>query len=92
MFAGSEWPETCFELPDPWTILLYTDGLIEGHDGGNGHLGEERLRELFVEQLGRVPNWRADPRRLLDGLIHRIETLNGREFDDDVAGLLIGSR
>lgn len=92
MFAGSEWPETCFELPDPWTILLYTDGLIEGHDGGNGHLGEERLRELFLEQLDRLPAWRADPHRLLDGLIHRIETLNGREFDDDVAGLLLGSR
>jgi serine phosphatase RsbU (regulator of sigma subunit) len=92
MFAGSEWPETCFELPDPWTILLYTDGLIEGHDGGTGHLGEARLRELLLEQLGRMRNWRADPRRLLDGLIQRIETLNGREFDDDVAGLLLGSR
>jgi len=63
-----------------------------GHDGGSGHLGEERLHELLVEQLGRMPNWRADPRRLLDGLIHRIETLNGHEFDDDVAGLLLGSR
>jgi serine phosphatase RsbU (regulator of sigma subunit) len=92
MFAGSEWPETCFELPDPWTILLYTDGLIEGHDGGDGHLGEERLHELLLEQLGRMPSWRADPHRLLEGLIHRIETLNGREFDDDVAGLLLGSR
>ena len=92
MFAGSDWPETCFELPDPWTILLYTDGLIEGRDGGHGHLGEERLHELLREQLGRMPDWRADPRRLLDGLIRRIETLNGHEFDDDVAGLLVGSR
>jgi serine phosphatase RsbU (regulator of sigma subunit) len=92
MFAGSEWPESSFELPDPWTILLYTDGLIEGHDGGDGHLGEERLRDLLVEQLGYLPSWRANPRRLLDLLIHRIETLNGREFDDDVAALLLGSR
>jgi serine phosphatase RsbU (regulator of sigma subunit) len=92
MFAGSAWPESRFELPDPWTILLYTDGLIEGHDGGSGHLGEGRLRELLVDQLGRLPGWRGDPHRLLDGLIHRIEKLNGREFDDDVAGLLVGSR
>ena len=92
MFAGSAWPETRFQLPGRWTILLYTDGLIEGHDGSDGHLGEERLRELLLEQLGRLPKWRDDPRRLLDGLIHRIETLNGREFDDDVAGLLLGSR
>lgn len=91
MFAGSEWPESRFELPQPWTILLYTDGLIEGHDGGSGHLGEERLRELLLEQLGRLPDWRADPDRLLDSLIRRIEKLNGQEFDDDVAVLLLGS-
>jgi serine phosphatase RsbU (regulator of sigma subunit) len=76
---------------DPWTILLYTDGLTEGHDGGNGHNGEERLHELLLVQLGARPNWRADPHQLLDGLIHRIENLNGHEFDDDVAGLLVGS-
>src|SRR5450432_1888128 len=91
MFSGSEWAESRFELPRPWTILLYTDGLIEGHDGGSGHLGEERLRELLVEQLGRLPNWSADPHRLIDGLIRRIEELNGQEFDDDVAVLLLGS-
>lgn len=92
MFAGSRWPETTLELPDPWTILLYTDGLIEGYDGGNGHLGEERLHELLFEQLVTLPDWGADPHQLLNGLIHRIENLNGREFDDDVAALLVGSR
>jgi len=91
MFSGSEWAESRFELPRPWTILLYTDGLIEGHDGGSGRVGEERLRELLVEQLGRLPNWSADPHRLIDGLIRRIEELNGQEFDDDVAVLLLGS-
>jgi hypothetical protein len=44
-----------------------------------------------LSNSGPLPNWRADPHRLLDGLIHRIENLNGREFDDDVAGLLVGS-
>ncbi len=92
MFAGSEWPESRFELPDPWTILLYTDGLIEGHDGDAGHLGEDRLQELLLEQIARRPGWRADPHQLLNGLIRRIEELNGHEFDDDVAGLLLGSR
>jgi serine phosphatase RsbU (regulator of sigma subunit) len=92
MFASAEWPESEYELPDPWTILLYTDGLIEGQDGDAGHLGEERLRELLVDQIDRQPGWRAEPHRLLDGLICRIEELNGHEFDDDVAGLLLGSR
>jgi len=49
-------------------------------------------RELLVDHLSRLPDWRADPLRLLDGLIRRVENLNGREFDDDVAGLLLGSR
>jgi serine phosphatase RsbU (regulator of sigma subunit) len=92
MFTGSEWPESRFELPPQWTILLYTDGLIEGHDGGAGHLGEERLRELLVAQIARRPNWRADPRHLLDSLISHVEELNGQEFDDDVAVLLLGAR
>jgi serine phosphatase RsbU (regulator of sigma subunit) len=91
MFVGCEWPEARFELPVPWTILLYTDGLIEGHDGGSGHLGEERLRELLVEQLRLRPDWHSDPHQLLDGLIRNVEKLNGREFDDDVAVLLLGS-
>jgi serine phosphatase RsbU (regulator of sigma subunit) len=92
MFDGSEWPESHFDLPPRWTILLYTDGLIEGQDSDGGHLGEERLRELLVEQIDRLPQWAAEPRQLLDNLIRRVEELNGQEFDDDVAVLLLGSR
>ena len=91
MFDGSDWPESHFDLPPRWTILLYTDGLIEGHDGGDGHLGEDRLRELLVEQIDRLPQWPDEPRQLLDNLIRRIEELNGQDFDDDVAVLLLGS-
>lgn len=95
MFSGSEWPETSFELPEPWTILLYTDGLIEGHNRDSGdseRVGEERLRELLSDQLARLPDWRAEPHQLLEQLIQRVERLNGRAFDDDVAVLLVGSR
>jgi serine phosphatase RsbU (regulator of sigma subunit) len=92
MFAGSEWPESRFDLPPQWTILLYTDGLIEGHDSSGGHLGEERLRELLLEQIDQLPQWPTEPRRLLDNLINRVEELNGQEFDDDVAVLLLGAR
>lgn len=92
MFDGSQWPQSRYDLPPRWTILLYTDGLIEGHDGDGGHLGEERLRELLREQIDRLPQWPAEPRRLLDSLIARIEELNGQQFDDDVAVLMLGAR
>jgi serine phosphatase RsbU (regulator of sigma subunit) len=91
MFAGTEWPESRFTLPPDWTILLYTDGLIEGHDGDAGHLGEDGLQTLIAEHLERHPEWRRDPHSLLDGLIARTEQLNGQELDDDVAVLMLGA-
>ncbi|MGI8712263.1 MAG: PP2C family protein-serine/threonine phosphatase [Solirubrobacteraceae bacterium] len=91
MFADSEWPESRFELPPRWTILLYTDGLIEGHANSSGQLGEDGLRRLLDEYLAAHPDWRAEPRALLDEVIARAEELNGQELDDDVAVLLLGS-
>jgi serine phosphatase RsbU (regulator of sigma subunit) len=62
MLAGSEWPESRFELPSDWSILLFTDGAIEGRDGGDGHLGEEGLRRLIADHVVRESGWRCEPR------------------------------
>ena len=35
MFDDAQWPESQFDLPPGWAILLYTDGIIEGGDGGS---------------------------------------------------------
>lgn len=91
MFGRAQWPESRFELPPRWTVLLYTDGLFEGRDGGSGRLGENGLRRLVVEQLAARPGWRAQPRALLDGVIDGAARLHGEELDDDVAVLLVGS-
>jgi serine phosphatase RsbU (regulator of sigma subunit) len=92
MFTGSDWPESRFELPDAWSILLYTDGIIEGRDGGTGRLGENRLRDLVVEHVGDEPVWRTRPHDLLRHLIARTTELNGEELSDDVAMILLGRR
>jgi hypothetical protein len=65
---------------------------VEGRDGGDGHLGEDGLRELIVEHAEREPNWRQRPYGLLRQLFTRITELHGDELSDDIAMLLIGSR
>jgi serine phosphatase RsbU (regulator of sigma subunit) len=87
-----EWHAEQVRLPAAWTILLYTDGIIEGRIGpGPERLGEAGLRRLLSEQIARHPNWRAQPGALLDELIAGAERLNGEALSDDVAMLLFGA-
>jgi serine phosphatase RsbU (regulator of sigma subunit) len=92
MFPKSEWLPSIFELPSEWSILLYTDGIIEGSDGGSDRLGEDGLRGLIADYVGREPGWRQRPHDLLRQLVARTTQLNGEELSDDAAMLLIGSR
>jgi serine phosphatase RsbU (regulator of sigma subunit) len=79
---GTRWPSTEVHLGDRWTVLMYTDGLIEGR------LGTER-RRLDVEGL--VPLVEAALAEglhddlLLDRVISDVRALNGGELDDDMA-------
>ncbi|MFC7530562.1 PP2C family protein-serine/threonine phosphatase [Actinoplanes sp. GCM10030250] len=69
-----------------WSLLMYTDGLIEGHTGGGPErLDVEGLRELLDEREARemplpaLPAW----------LVSRADQDNGGPLADDVAMLLI---
>jgi serine phosphatase RsbU (regulator of sigma subunit) len=92
MLDDAEWPQTEFPLSAGWSILLFTDGAIEGGDGADGHLGEEGLRALIAEHVERDGDWQHNPLGMLQPLIARITELNGEELGDDLAMLLIGSR
>jgi serine phosphatase RsbU (regulator of sigma subunit) len=88
-----QWRSEQLELPLDWTILLYTDGIVEGRiDGGSQRLGEAGLRELIAQRIAQRPDWREQPQALLDGLVEDAERLNGGALSDDVAMLLVGSR
>jgi serine phosphatase RsbU (regulator of sigma subunit) len=92
-FPSSEWPESRFQLPEDWSLLLYTDGITEGGAGsGSDRLGDDGLRRLIAGYVEREPGWRDDPHGLLAQLIIEAEELNGRELTDDVAMLLVGAR
>lgn len=93
MFGDSDWPETRLPLPANWSILLYTDGVIEGGVGdGADRLGEDGLRRLVDEYVSGDRHWRRDPDALLRHLVKSTNQLNGQELGDDVAMLLVGPR
>lgn len=82
------WPAAGVELGERWTVLLYTDGLIEGRaGGGSARLGTEGLIRSIEELGGRDPGSRPAPpaEQLLDDVIGRVRELNGGDLDDDLA-------
>jgi len=91
-----DWPVSEVTLGDDWTLLIYTDGLIEGRIGaGPERLGSDGLTEMIEAYLRAAPpagQWDRKPRdeRLLDGLIARVRELNGGDLDDDLAVLALG--
>ncbi len=90
-----QWTSQHLSLPVDWTILLYTDGIVEGRIDAseNGErLGEEGLHRLIAERIAAREDWRERPAELLDELIEDAEGLNDGALSDDVAMLMIGAR
>jgi serine phosphatase RsbU (regulator of sigma subunit) len=93
VLPDSTWSGLDVPLPPGWSLLLYTDGLVEGRVAGDTErLGSERLIELIGETTKARPDWAKDPAALLDQLISRVKELNGGELDDDMAVLLISDQ
>ena len=91
------WPGTQIGLDGSWSVLLYTDGLIEGRIGkGSERLGSEGLMDLIRTTLRAGGNGEtgtaATPADdvLLDRVIEQVRALNGRDLDDDLAILALG--
>jgi len=83
-----DWPGIPIRLDASWSILLYTDGLIEGRIGkGSERLGSEGLMDLIRDALG-GPGQPGE--ELLDQVIDRVRELNGGDLDDDLAVLALG--
>jgi serine phosphatase RsbU (regulator of sigma subunit) len=91
-----EWPSTEVLLGDSWTLLIYTDGLIEGRVGtGPERLGSDGLTEIVEKHLHATRpegKWARRPRDqgLLDRLVGQVRELNGGDLDDDMAILALG--
>jgi serine phosphatase RsbU (regulator of sigma subunit) len=85
-----EWPQIPVNLGREWSLLLYTDGLIEGRGGVDRRvLGPEGLLGLIAAAApeGAV---RGFEDTLADTLLKTVERLNGGPLADDVAVLIVG--
>ncbi|BDM72990.1 hypothetical protein HEK616_64770 [Streptomyces nigrescens] len=89
LLPEARWPRRQVELGGSWSLMMYTDGLIEGRIGeGNQRLGQEGMAELVGRQM--ESGLRGDA--LLDAAVREVRDLNGGELTDDVAVLLLDRR
>ncbi|HEX6676233.1 MAG TPA: PP2C family protein-serine/threonine phosphatase, partial [Actinomycetes bacterium] len=85
---GTEWTGTTIALPPAWTLLFYTDGLIEARSGprpGSDRFGEHGL----IAHLAAQPEPASLDGSGLDNLLAHVQRLSGERFADDVAVLLV---
>ncbi|MEU2562552.1 fused response regulator/phosphatase [Streptomyces longispororuber] len=86
LLPRARWPRQQVELGGRWSLMLYTDGLIEGRVGeGNQRLGQDGMVEMVRRQL--ASGLRGD--ELLEAAVTEVRELNGGELTDDVAVLLL---
>jgi serine phosphatase RsbU (regulator of sigma subunit) len=91
---SSEWPSAEVHLGEQWSVLMYTDGLIEGKIGaGPERLGGDGLIKLIEKArvrgaAGPVPDSQEND-LIIDSVISQVRELNGGDLDDDLAVLAI---
>jgi serine phosphatase RsbU (regulator of sigma subunit) len=86
LLEQAEWNRLTVELGGAWSLMLYTDGLIEGRIGeGTARLGSDGMMELVDRH--RRTGLRGEA--LLDSAMDEVRELNGGELTDDVAVVLL---
>jgi PAS domain S-box-containing protein len=81
------WEVGVLEVGDAWTLLCYTDGLVEGYraPGSVERFGIEALTESAARLLGGA----GDLDEALDCLLDVVHTANGGDLSDDLAILCV---
>lgn len=87
LLPHARWPRRQVELGGSWSLMMYTDGLIEGRVGPTGtqRLGQEGMVAMINRQLTEGLSGEA----LLEAAVAEVRELNGGELTDDVAVLLL---
>jgi serine phosphatase RsbU (regulator of sigma subunit) len=82
----ARWEPTRIDLEPGWGVLLYTDGLVEGHRSDGARLGQDGLAAIVTAVLGEHPD---DPTATIRAVVERAEALNAGPLRDDVALVLL---
>jgi serine phosphatase RsbU (regulator of sigma subunit) len=86
----AHWPAYDVALPGDWSLLLYTDGVMDGRVGaGQARLGEEGLAAVVDAARSGAEE---RPEELVRLVVERAEDLNAGPLADDVALLLVARR
>ncbi|MFF2013367.1 PP2C family protein-serine/threonine phosphatase [Streptomyces sp. NPDC058195] len=87
LLPHARWPRRQVELGSDWSLMLYTDGLIEGRVGQDGgqRLGQDGMVAMINRQLAEG----LTGEDLLEAAVAQVRELNGGELTDDVAVLLL---
>jgi serine phosphatase RsbU (regulator of sigma subunit) len=88
LIGASPWSPSTLELGDEWTMVAFTDGIIEGHVGNAGaRLQTEGLIELAELAFEKA----ASLEQVGDMLLTGAEEANGGPLQDDVALILLST-
>ncbi|MFE7574377.1 PP2C family protein-serine/threonine phosphatase [Streptomyces sp. NPDC057521] len=86
LLPRARWPRRQVELGGAWSLMMYTDGLIEGRVGaGTQRLGQDGMVAMINRQLSEG----LTGEELLEAAVTQVRELNGGELTDDVAVLLL---
>lgn len=86
LLPDAQWTRIGVRLGTAWSLMLYTDGLIEGRIGrGRERLGQEGMLSLAARLMAAG----LDGEELLETAVAEVRELNGGELTDDVAVVLL---
>ncbi|MFE3587338.1 PP2C family protein-serine/threonine phosphatase [Streptomyces niveus] len=87
LLPRARWPRREVQLGEAWSLMMYTDGLIEGRVGAGTkqRLGQDGMVEMITGLLARG----LSGEELLETAVAQVRELNGGELTDDVAVLLL---
>jgi DNA-binding NarL/FixJ family response regulator len=88
VLSPSEWETNVIDLADPWTLLLYSDGITDGRVGATSErLGTHGLVAVAEGAMADCPSLGA----LADHLLAEAERGHGGPLPDDVALFLLST-
>jgi serine phosphatase RsbU (regulator of sigma subunit) len=79
------WTPSHVTLGSSWSLLCFTDGIVEGFADPHARLGVEGLIRLLIDQATAEPDPTGGAGELLDRLIEQVVARNGGPMLDDLA-------